>query len=65
MPFFVYTGYVAGAAVSGELDGADANAIASLLQSRGVTPLDIHLRDNALVGQLSQAIALPQWLAQR
>ena len=65
MPFFVYTGYVAGDAVSGELDGADANAIATLLQSRGVTPLEIALRDNALVGQLSQAIALPQWLAQK
>ena len=65
MPFFVYTGYVAGDAVSGELDGADANAIATLLQSRGVTPLKIALRDHALVGQLSQAIALPQWLAQK
>ena len=41
MPRFVYTGRAAGGAVSGELDGADASAVATLLQSRGVTPLHI------------------------
>ena len=42
MPRFAYTGQSAGGAVSGELDGADASAVATLLQSRGVTPLRIH-----------------------
>lgn len=41
MPRFAYTGRAAGGAVSGELDGADASAVAALLQSRGVTPLHI------------------------
>ena len=41
MPRFVYTGRAASGAVSGELDGADAGAVAALLQSRGVTPLQI------------------------
>jgi len=42
MPRFAYTGRAASGAVSGELDGADAGAVAALLQSRGVTPLHIH-----------------------
>jgi MSHA biogenesis protein MshG len=41
MPRFAYTGRSAAGAVSGELDGADAGAVAALLQSRGVTPLRI------------------------
>ena len=41
MPRFAYTGRAASGAVSGELDGADASAVAALLQSRGVTPLQI------------------------
>ncbi|OGB00748.1 MAG: MSHA biogenesis protein MshG [Burkholderiales bacterium RIFCSPHIGHO2_12_FULL_69_20] len=41
MPRFAYTGRAASGAVSGELDGADASAIATLLQSRGVMPLQI------------------------
>ena len=41
MPRFAYTGRAASGAVSGELDGADPAAVASLLQSRGVTPLQI------------------------
>ena len=41
MPRFAYTGRAASGAVSGELDGADAGAVATLLQSRGVTPLQI------------------------
>ena len=42
MPRFAYTGRAASGAVSGELDGADASAVATLLQSRGVTPLQIN-----------------------
>lgn len=41
MPRFAYTGRAASGAVNGELDGADAGAVAALLQSRGVTPLQI------------------------
>jgi len=41
MPRFAYTGRAATGAVNGELDGADASAIAALLMSRGVTPLQI------------------------
>ena len=41
MPRFAYTGHTLSGAVSGELDGADAGAIAAALQSRGVTPLQI------------------------
>ena len=41
MPRFAYTGRAASGAVSGELDGADAGAVAALLMSRGVTPLQI------------------------
>ena len=41
MPRYAYTGRAASGAVSGELDGADASAVATLLQSRGVTPLQI------------------------
>jgi MSHA biogenesis protein MshG len=42
MPKFVYTGRATIGAVSGELDGADASAVAALLMSRGVTPLQIN-----------------------
>ena len=42
MPRFAYTGRAASGAVNGELDGADACAVAALLQSRGVTPLQIN-----------------------
>ncbi len=41
MARFAYTGRAASGAVNGELDGADASAVAALLQSRGVTPLQI------------------------
>jgi MSHA biogenesis protein MshG len=41
MPRFAYTGHGASGAVQGELDGADATAVATLLMSRGVTPLQI------------------------
>ena len=41
MPRFAYTGRAATGAVNGELDGSDAAAIATLLMSRGVTPLQI------------------------
>ncbi len=48
MPRFAYTGQSAGGAVSGELDGADASAVATLLQSRGVTPLRIQASGRAM-----------------
>ena len=41
MPRFAYTGRAASGAVSGELDGVDASAVATMLMSRGVTPLQI------------------------
>ncbi len=41
MPRFAYTGHAASGAVNGELDGADASAVATLLMARGVTPLQI------------------------
>ena len=47
MPRFAYTGQAAGGAVSGELDGSDASAVATLLQSRGVTPLRIQASGGA------------------
>ena len=53
MPRYAYTGRAASGAVSGELDGIDASAVATLLQSRGVTPLQIL----ASTGKASQAPA--------
>ena len=41
MARFAYTGRGASGNVQGELDGADATAVATLLMSRGVTPLQI------------------------
>lgn len=41
MPRFAYTGHAATGAVDGELDGADAAAVATLLMARGVTPVTI------------------------
>ena len=41
MPRFDYTGRATSGAVRGELDGADASAVAMLLMARGVTPLQI------------------------
>ena len=69
MPRFAYTGRAASGAVSGELDGADASAVAALLQSRGVTPLQIVAgrggiaaaspRGGAAAG--GAALTLPKW----
>jgi len=42
MPRFSYTGRASGAAVSGELDGASASAVALALQAQGVLPLQIN-----------------------
>ena len=53
MPRYAYTGRAASGAVSGELDGIDASAVATLLQSRGVTPLQIL----ASTGKASQPAA--------
>ncbi|OYU73199.1 MAG: MSHA biogenesis protein MshG, partial [Burkholderiales bacterium PBB5] len=41
MPRFTYTGRAAAGAVDGEIEGVDAGAVATLLMSRGVTPLRI------------------------
>ena len=46
MPRFAYTGRGASGDVNGELDGSDANAVATLLMSRGVTPLLIDATGN-------------------
>lgn len=53
MPRFAYTGQAAGGAVSGELDGSDASAVATLLQSRGVTPLRIQASGGAALARLA------------
>jgi MSHA biogenesis protein MshG len=53
MPRFAYTGRAATGAVNGELDGADAAAIAALLMSRGVTPL--HISASGSGGQAEKA----------
>ena len=55
MPRFAYTGRSAGGPISGELDGADAGAVATLLQARGVTPLRIQ----ASAGAAPAASAAP------
>lgn len=41
MPLFAYTGRAASGPVAGELNGASAVAVADLLQSRGITPVQI------------------------
>ena len=46
MPRFAYTGRAASGDVNGELDGSDASAVATLLMSRGVTPLQIDATDS-------------------
>ena len=64
MPRFAYTGRAASGAVSGELDGADAGAVAALLQSRGVTPLQIHAGSGASSGAARASggdLKLPKW----
>jgi MSHA biogenesis protein MshG len=45
-----YTGRSAGAAVSGQLEGASAGAVAELLLARGVTPLHIEASRAAAAG---------------
>ncbi len=63
MPRFAYTGRAASGAVSGELDGTDAVAVAALLQSRGVTPLQISADGKAADGKSgSAALQLPKFL---
>lgn len=65
MPRFAYTGRAASGAVSGELDGADASAVAALLQSRGVTPLQIDAQRGggaAAKAATGTALTLPGWL---
>ena len=65
MPRFAYTGRAASGAVNGELDGADASAVAVLLQSRGVTPLQITAQRGGgaapAKGTASHALSLPGW----
>ena len=63
MPRFAYTGRAAGGAVSGELDGADAGAVATLLRSRGVTPLQIEARQGTAGPVKANAVTLPRWFA--
>ena len=57
MPRFAYTGQAASGAVSGELDGSDASAVATLLQSRGVTPLRIQASGGALARLAAPTVA--------
>ena len=69
MPRFVYTGRAASGAVNGELDGADASAVAALLQSRGVTPLQITAQRGGAAAPAKatagQAPGMPGWFAPR
>jgi MSHA biogenesis protein MshG len=64
MPRFAYTGRAAAGPVSGELDGADAGAVAALLMARGVTPLNIDAAGGAAeaAGSASQPVQLPAFL---
>lgn len=62
MPRFAYTGRAAAGPVNGELEGADAGAVATLLMARGVTPLRIDAADSAAAGSTSpgsQPLKLP------
>ena len=65
MPRFAYTGRAASGAVNGELDGADASAVAALLQSRGVTPLQISAQRGGATasakGAAGNALRLSGW----
>lgn len=61
MPRFAYTGRAAAGPVSGELDGADAGAVAALLMARGVTPLRIDATAEP-GGRASQPVKLPDFL---
>ena len=69
MPKFAYTGRAASGAVNGELAGADASAVAALLQSRGVTPLQITAQRGGAAAPAKatagQAPGLPGWFAPR
>ena len=69
MPKFAYTGRAASGAVIGELDGADSSAVAALLQSRGVTPLQITAQRGGAAAPAKaaagQAPGLPGWFAPR
>jgi MSHA biogenesis protein MshG len=62
---YSYTGRAASGAVSGELDGVDASAVAAQLQSRGVTPLQIAAQHGAAAGSAkgaaSNALSMPSW----
>ncbi len=70
MPRFAYTGRSAGGPVSGELEGADAGTVASLLMARGVTPLRIDASGAAAAasatadsgGAASKPLTLPAFL---
>lgn len=62
MPRFAYTGRAAAGPVTGELDGADAGAVATLLMARGVTPLQIDAAGNTpgeADSRASQPVKLP------
>ena len=57
MQRFAYTGRSASGAVSGELDGDDASAVATLLQARGVMPLRITAASSATTAATNAATA--------
>ncbi|TDM09480.1 MAG: MSHA biogenesis protein MshG [Ideonella sp. MAG2] len=62
MAEFVYSGRTADGIVSGTLDAANASAVADLLASRGVTPLEIRESDSSPQTQgLSQDINLSRF----
>jgi len=70
VPRFAYTGHAASGAVSGELDGTDASAVAALLQSRGVTPLQISAQRGggataAAKGAAGKGLSLSGWFEPR
>jgi len=62
MPRFAYTGHAATGPVNGELDGADAGAVASLLMARGVTPVTIRGGVAAPAVAVDPGAALAQWM---
>ncbi len=60
---FTYTGRSAAGPVSGELEGSDASAVAGLLLSRGVTPLNIKATGQAgAAADGSQPDSWAHWL---
>jgi MSHA biogenesis protein MshG len=60
MPRFAYTGRGVSGAVSGEIDGDDASAVATLLQAGGILPLQITAMQAGATVQAGTAVQMPK-----